>query len=321
MAKVYIPSSCGDKAVSYLREKGYEVVLGTGTKVEELLAIAPNADAVMARLEEYPPLFVANAPFLKIIARHGVGVDNLPLKDAQDAGIWVTNTPYANCDTVAESTIGMLFAVALRLGESGQLVRSGNFTLRGALHQELKGKRIAILGFGKIGSRVAKIAHDGIGMEVVVYDHHPSAKQIPSSYHVASSWMEAIEGADVVTLHMPGDPTLKGMFGKHAFSLMAKDSIFLNLARGSLVDEQALCRALESGHLWGAGLDVYSEEPPRNDSPLMKAPHLLLTPHNGSHTKESMERMAMGAAINIDLVLSGKEPLDPVNHPSCPRNK
>ncbi len=319
MQRVIIPSSCSEKAIRFLQEKGYEVVTGTGTEPEELLAIAPLADAVMARIERYPEGFIARAGKLKILARHGVGVDNLPVKEAEGAGVWVSNAPYSNCDTVAEATIGMMLCVAMSLADSDKAMHEGRFTFRGAMHKELLGKRIAILGFGRIGSRVAQKAHDGLGMEVTVYDHHLQNKRIPSYCRLAYSWEEAVKDADVVSLHMPGDPSLKGFFDAKAFGMMPKGSMFLNLARGNLVDERALSDALSSGHLWGAALDTYSIEPLPADSPLLQAPNLVMSPHNASHTKESMERMAMGAAENIDDVLSGRPPRTPVNHPVHPR--
>ena len=319
MYRIIIPSSCSENAIRFLRGRGYEVVVGTGTKPEELLAIAPLADAVMARIEQYPESFIARAGKLKVLVRHGVGVDNLPVKEAEEAGVWVANAPYSNCDTVAEATIGMLLCVAMRLVDSDKAMHEGRFSSRGAMHKELLGKRIAVLGFGRIGSRVAQKAHDGLGMEVTAYDHHLQNKQVPSYCRLAFSWEEAVRDADVVSLHMPGDPALKGFFDAKAFGMMPEGSIFLNLARGNLVDEHALADALANGHLWGAALDTYSVEPLPADSPLLYAPNLVMSPHNASHTKESLERMAMGAAENIDDVLSGRIPRTPVNHPAHPR--
>lgn len=316
---VIIPSSCDQKAIDFLRSKGYQVITGTGTSPEELLKAAPLGDAFMARIERYPEGFVQAASKMKILARHGVGVDNLPVKECEDAGIWVSNGPFSNCETVAEATIGYLLSCALDLMDSNAATHKGNFLFRGSLHRELGGKVLGVFGWGKIGSSVAKKAHFGLGMEIVVYDHHWQKKQFPEWVRVAHSVEDALQAADAVTLHMPMTSETNGMIGEKELALMKDGSILVNLARGGIVDEQALVDNLKSGHLYAAALDVYAQEPIRKDSPLLEAPHLLLTPHNASHTKEGMERMAMDAALCIDDVFSGREPRWPKNHPAHPR--
>lgn len=312
---VCIPSSCSQEAVDFLKDRGYEVRVGTGTSPEDLLAMAPYADAVMARIERYPAGFVAAASHLRILARHGVGVDNLPVREAEEAGIWVSNTPYANCDAVAEATIGSLLCVSLGLRASDEAMHRGEFAYRGALHGELRGKTLAVLGYGRIGQRVSLMAHDGLGMQVVVWDHRPETKTFPAWCRVAASWQDAVRGADAVTLHVALTPETRNLFDRKAFALLKPGALFLNLARGGLIDEDALCDALESGRLGGAALDCYAQEPLPLSSRLLQAPNLLLTPHNASHTKEAMARMALGAAWCIDDVLSGKAPRWAVNHP------
>ena len=179
----------------------------------------------------------------------------------------------------------------------------------------LEGKIVGIVGFGAIGSLVARKAILGFGMSVIAYDPYLAKDKVPAEITLVDSWEELFQTADFVTLHLPSTPETKGCVGKDEFGMMKSTAFLINAARGEIVNQADLIAALQENMIAGVGLDVYAQEPPVKDNPLFQLDNVILTPHNAALTKECAIRTAIHAAMGIDDVLSGRTPKWPVNEP------
>lgn len=310
MAKqVYIPQDISEVGKNFLREKGYEVILGTGTDPETVIREAQDAEGIVLRLSAFDSEIINNIPNLKIIARHGVGYDNVNVPVASERSIWVTNTPMANASSVAETSLALLLSLAKKIQANVDHMRADDFFYKNS-HKgiDLEGKTIGIVGFGKIGREFARKV-SALDVEILIHD--PFATETPIGKLVSRD--ELLEKSDFVSLHLPATPETNGSFGEKEFQQMKKTAYLMNIARGSLIDEPALIKALAEGEIAGAALDVYSQEPLPLDHPFFANENVLLTPHIASNTTETMDRMALHAAQEVDRVLSGENPKWPVN--------
>lgn len=316
--KVYIPEAVAREGEDYLLAQGYEIVHGSDLKPETFCREVADCEAVLLRTSPCPEALLAAGKRLKIVARHGVGYDNVDVAAAEKLGIWVTNTPQALSDSVAEFTLAAMLAAAKKIPQCSAAMYAGDYFYKNA-HKgiDLCGKTLGIVGFGRIGKALAKKAHYGLDMQVLAYSRSLRQAQAPE-YVTACDLDTLLERSDVVTLHVPGGAANENLFGAETFEKMKDGAILVNVARGGVVDETALIAALDSGKLSYAALDVQKQEPPTADDPLRKHPKALLTPHMASNTEESMARMALHAAWQIHKVLSGETPDWPVN---CPVRK
>lgn len=313
---VLIPQDVAQPGKDYLRERGYEIKMGSGSTTEAIAADVVDCDAILARTALFPAKVIEAGRRLKVIARHGVGYDNIDVARATELGIWVTFAPESNANTVAEHAIGCILALARNFIQLDRETRAGNFAVRDKLFgSDVAGKTLGIVGLGKIGRRVAQKAGRGLDMTVVGYDPFLKPEQMVEFATPAASMDEVFSAADFLTLHLPGGASNRGVIGRKQFDLMKKTAFFINASRGDVVDEAALIEALRTGTIAGAAIDVFEKEPPRKDNPLMSMGNVLLTPHNASQTRECMIRMALHAAQGIDEVLSGRRPTWPVNDP------
>jgi glyoxylate reductase len=283
------------------------VASGEPTPRGEYLAVVPLLSRRMGR-EEFEGL-----PKLKIVANCAVGVDNIDLEEARRRKIVVTNTPDVLTDATADLTWALILAAARRLKEAMKLVESGSWTgwhptlLLGV---ELKGRTLGIIGAGRIGQAVGHRAA-GFGMRILYtspsgkpdFERRTGAIRVDLDSLLAQS--------DVITLHLPARPDTRNLLDRSKFSRMRRGAILVNTARGELVDEEALLRALEDGTVWAAGLDVFAAEP-EVDPRLIAHPRVIPLPHIGSATEQTRRAMASLAVANVRAVLSGKEPLTPV---------
>lgn len=308
MGKILLPESIDAAGTEFLERHGYQLIYGSGKseiKQEELAV----CDAVITRNVRITREMMVGAPDLKVIARHGVGVDLIDVDAAKELGIWVTYAPESNTVSVAEQVIGAMVAVARRFNVCQRLIYHDNYGMRTRIcGMELAGRTLGIVGFGRIGRCVAKKAALGLDMKIVVYD--PYGKDYPSEYSVdkAERLDELLKVSDIVTLHVPLTEETRYMMGKEQFDLMKQESILVNYARGALVDYAALADAVGCGQIGGAALDVFEQEPVMGNDPLCKFEQVLLTPHTASFTKRSLENMALHAALTVHEVLSGVEP-------------
>jgi len=314
--KILIPQPIAEEGKDYLRERGYEIKMGAGYAVDIMKEDVKDCDAILMRTAQLPAEVLQAGKRLKVIGRHGVGVDNIDLEAATELGIYVSNAPESNANSVAEHTIGLIIACAKKLAFFNSEIRKHNFGIRDQVRGvDLEGKTVGIVGFGAIGSLVAKKAIFGLDMSAIVYDPYLAHDKVPAEIALVDFWEELFQTADFVTLHLPSIPETKGSVGKDEFEMMKSTAYLINTARGEIVNEAELIRALQEGLIAGAGLDVYAQEPPAKDNPLFQLDNVILTPHNAALTKECAIRTAVHAAMEIDAVLAGRKPKWPVNEP------
>jgi D-3-phosphoglycerate dehydrogenase len=276
----------------------------------EVLAAAPMATAILARTAPIDRAVITAARNLEVVSRHGVGYDNVDVAALNERRIPLAIAANANRVSVAEHALTMLLVLAKDAVAHDHAVRTGNWLIRNEVRAfELMARRLLLLGFGRIGREVAVRAR-AFGMRVDVFDPYVEEESLAAvGASKAADLDAAIAAADAVSLHLPLNDATRHVIDARRLALMRPRALLVNTARGGLIDEAALATALGEGRLGGAGIDVFAEEPPPADSPLLKAPRLLLSPHNAGVTDESMIRMATEAATNILDVLDGR--LDP----------
>jgi len=297
MARIVVAEAIAAVGLSALQAAGHEIANLTGKPREALLAALAGADALIVRSQvRVDAALIAAGPQLKIIGRAGVGLDNIDAAAAERANIRVVNAPNGNTIAAAEQTFALLLAVARHVPRGDASIRSGAW-IRGELKGfELRGKRLGIAGFGRIGQAVAKRAA-AFEMEVAASDPAATAQQAAEFGVKLQTLDQLLTESDIISLHVPalGD---RPLIGAAEIAKMKRGAVLLNVARGSLVDEGALAAALASGALGGAGIDVFAAEPPVG-SPLLTAPHTVLAPHLGAQTVDAQIAVAVEVAEQI----------------------
>jgi D-3-phosphoglycerate dehydrogenase len=286
-----------------------------GLSKEEYLAILPDYDALMVRSQvQVDADMIARGSRLAVIGRAGVGVDNVDLEAATRAGITVVNAPTGNTIAAAEHTLALMYALARNVAAADASFRRGEWKRSQFTGVELKGKTLGLVGFGKIGQAVADRAN-AMEMTVLVADPFLTADQADRYGAEVVDLDVLLERSDVLSLHVPKNRTTTGMIGARELARMKPTALLLNVARGGIVDEVALAEALAAGTIAGAGIDVYTAEPPPADHPLRSAPHTVLTPHLGASTVEAQVRVAVEASQQVLDVLAGRPARYAVNAP------
>lgn len=296
---------------------GKAVVIGVGTDTPAApFARIATADAIIAGAGlHYGPDVIARAPRLRVIARTGIGVNNVALKAATARGIAVCNAPDAPTVATAEHAIALMLAVARRLKSVDKALRAGDtanfFGRYNGL--ELYGSCLGLLGLGRIGAHVATIAA-GIGMKVIAYDPYVTTERAAAlGVQMCGSLPELLGAADVVSLHVPLTPQTENLIGADALLQMKRGAILINVSRGGIVDEAALLAALASGQLSGAGLDVFDVEPPPPDHPLLNRDDVVATPHIAGATTAGKDRLWRAALGQTLQWMRGERPPHLVN--------
>lgn len=313
--RVLIPQDIAEEGKEYLLSRGYEIKMGNGITEADMIRDIADCDAVLLRTAEMTGAVFEAGKHLKIVARHGAGYNNVDLKKADELGIWVTNTPDATTESVAEYTIGGLLTTAKRLSENRDAMRLGDFYYKNS-HKgtDLKGKTLGIIGIGRIGQAVAKKAHFGFDMNIIAYSPRKKQDDLPE-YIRLETWEKLFGQSDFITLHVPLNSETKGFIGRAEFSMMKPEACFINCSRGGVVVESDLVEALSRGTIAGLFTDVMENEPPVADHPFFSMKNVTVMPHMASNTEECMRCMAVQAAVQIDLALSGNGPEWVVNHP------
>ena len=254
-----------------------------------------------------------SAPRLKVVGRHGVGVENIDLEAATEKGIWVVNTPDANDASVAEHFFGVALMLSKMLKKGDGALREGRWEARYQyIGNELHGKTLGILGFGRIGKTVGRMGHKGFEMKILYYDTI-QYKEVEEEIKARKVTLdELLSKSDLISINLPMLPETKGLIGEREFGLLKPTAYIINLARGSIWNEKALCRVLKEGKIAGAGSDVFEVEPATKDHPLFQLENFIGTPHMAAHTDEALRRMSR-VAMDILRVLEGKTPAYPVN--------
>jgi phosphoglycerate dehydrogenase-like enzyme len=293
------------KTAGALEAAGFEIRLEPryfDRSPEQTRRIMADATAGIVSTDPFTADVLAGCPQLRVLARVGVGTDTIDLSAATAAGVAVTITPDTNTAAVADHTIALILACCRRVLENDNTVRTEAWSRGGALTgRELTGATVGIIGLGMIGRAVAERLA-GFGVRLLGTD-------LPSVTFAGCEQvgLEALLGqSDIVSLHVPLSPRTRGMIGQRELAMMRRGAIFINTARGGVVDETALVAALSGGHLAGAGLDVFAQEPPPVPNPLFELPNVVIAPHVAGVTVEAVDRMSEQTALNILSALDGE---------------
>jgi D-3-phosphoglycerate dehydrogenase len=292
---------------------GAELALSESGSADDILAVARQADAVINCFARLPGEVIEQFERCRVIARTGIGVDTVDIDVASAKGILVTNVPEYCEDEVSDHAMALLLALARGVTRGNTQVHGGGWAL-GEIKPmfRLRGRRLGLVGFGKIPRLVAAKAQ-GFGIEVRAYDPYVSADDASKLDVGLVSLDELFETSDYISVHAPLTDETRHMIGADAFDKMKPEALLVNTARGPLVDVDALAAALDEGKLAGAGLDVLPDEPPPADSALFGRGNVILTPHAAFYSEESMVDLQAKAAQQVALVLSGQDPIYPVN--------
>lgn len=290
MIRVHVNDPLDEEAMELLKSKKELEVTSEHLEKEELMKVIPDVEVLVVRSATKVTADVIEAgEKLRIIARAGVGLDNIDLDKAKEKGIKVLNTPGASAASVAELTIGMMFALSRHIARGTMDLKEGKWTKKQLKGVELNGKTLGIIGLGRIGREVAKRAL-ALGMRVIAYD--PFVKETDLDVKLVEL-DDLLSNADYITVHVPLIPETKHLINEEAFEKMKEGVFVLNCARGGIVDEKALLKALKEGKVAGAGMDVFEAEPPTSDveKELLSLPNVVATPHIGASTKEAQKRV------------------------------
>ena len=267
-----------------------------------------DADALIVRIAKCDGKAIAGSPALKVIGRTGVGYDSVDVAEATKRGIPVVITPGANNRSVAEHAVAMMFALSKNLYEAQTEMLRGNWKIRDAKKAfELEGKTVGVIGLGAIGRETAKICQ-GCGMKLAGYDPFLSREKIEAlgaDYY--ENYEDLLKVSDIVTIHVPLTEGTRNMIAKPQLEMMKDTALLINCSRGGIVNEQDLVEALKNGTIAGAGTDVYCNEPPATDDPLLNCPNLIVSPHSAAQTREAVIKMAQMCVRGCLAVCQGKK--------------
>ncbi len=300
MVRVLIASRIHREGVEILKRAGIEVLHVEEPPEEELVRVIKGVHGLIVRSKPLVTRKVIEAADnLLVIGRAGVGVDNIDVEAARVRGIEVLTSPEATTQSVAELTVGLMLAVARKIAFCDRKIRAGEWPKKYAVGMELYGKTLGVIGAGRIGSAVARIAKLGFNMNVIYYDIARNTKleeEIGAKYVPLE---ELLREADVISIHVPLTEETRYMINEERLKSMKKTAILINTSRGAVIDTKALVKALREGWIAGAGLDVFEEEPLSLNHPLLELENVVLTAHIGASTEEAQERAGVDIAKKI----------------------
>jgi len=313
-AKILMSQPIHEEGIRYITSRGYEARVAPDFSEATLIKEIENAAGFLVRTAEIPASVINAGKALKVIARHGVGYDNIDVKAATARKIPVCITPRANALSVAEHVLALMLALAKRILPFDAATRKNEWEVRNSYSAfDLDGKTLGIIGMGRIGMLVCQKAKAAFNMEILAYDPLVPKETMEKAGAKVTTIPGILESSDFVTLHAPSMAATKGMIGEAELKIMKRSAFLINCARGPLVDEAALAKALKRGVIAGAGLDVFDPEPPKADNPLFGLPNVVLSPHSAGLTVECVIRMATHAAQAIIDVLEGRLPEGVIN--------
>jgi len=310
--KVLLYEPIHEEGTRLLRER-CELLYAHSLEEDELVKLARDADAIIIRFNgRVSERIMEASPKLKVIGRHGVGLENIDLRAARDRGIKVVYTPEANAVSVAEHFVGLALALAKHITLANQAVREGKWWVRRELTgRELHGKTLGILGMGRIGQQTARICRHGFQMEILYFDVR-SYPHVENELGAKRKELEDLfKESDLISINLPLLPTTRHLVNARLLKLMKPTAYIVNMARGPIWNEEDLAEVLKTRAIAGAASDVFEEEPPSPSNPLLGLDNFVATPHSAAHTEESLIRMSL-VAEDILRVLDGKEPHYPV---------
>lgn len=294
-----------DKPLNILKENGMEVVFENKTYDEKKFNnIIGDYDALIIGSHQFSEIAMKNAQKLKIVCKHGAGLDNIDLKLAKEHNIIVTNTPGTNSNAVADLAFSLMLDVARKISFGASQVKKGAWEK--IIGLDVYKKNLGLIGFGSIARNVAKRA---IGFDMDVYAYDPFIKKLPKEFSNVKlvSFEEVLKKADFLSIHVPLTDETKSLIAKDQMKMMKKGSFIINTSRGGIVNEADLYDFLREGHLAGAGLDVTEKEPPTG-SPLLTLDNVTIVPHIGMYSKEAINAVSMICAQNIVKIFNGEPP-------------
>jgi len=313
--RVLVTDKVSGPALGALKgDKRFEVVQVDDSKDPKFLEALATAHGLIVRsATKVKADMFAKAPLLRVVGRAGVGVDNIDLVAATERGVAVLNAPAGNTVSAAELTMALILSMVRRVSEADAAMRKGTWSkLQGV---ELRGRTLGLVGAGRIGGEVAKRCR-AFGMNVVAYDPYLTEERAAELEVERGTLDDVLARGDVISLHVPLTDATKNMFGAETLARMKKSAFLVNVARGGVVDEAALAKALEAKQIAGAALDVYANEPLEKDSPLLNAPNILLTPHLGASTSEAQDLVASEIAEAVRAALADGDLTTALNAPS-----
>ncbi len=315
--KILVTDPLANEGITKLKQEGFQVDEKTGVDEDTLVKIIPRYDALIIRSGTRVTEKVINAAAnLRIIGRAGTGLDNVDLDAATRKGIIVMNTPEGNTISAAEHTISMLLALSRNIPQANYSLKKGEWNRKKFMGTEVYGKTLGIIGLGRIGSEVARRAQ-ALGMKVLAYDPFVSTEKAEEIGVTLCELDELLPQVDYLSIHTPLTENTKGLIGEKELSLIKEGARIINCARGGIIDEDALYRALIGGRIKGAALDVFEKGKPFG-SPLLKLDSVIATPHLGASTEEAQVRVAIDIACQIADALKRGEIRNAVNIPSFP---
>src|SRR5438128_8249468 len=305
-SNILVADDVSDSGLQPLRDAGFSVEKKTGLSPDELREALVDAEGLIVRSEtKVTANLMDAADKVRVIGRAGVGVDNIDVSAATTRGIVVMNAPDGNTITTAEHTIALLVALARNVPQANSSVKAAKWERKRFIGAELQRKTLGIIGLGRIGCAVAVRAR-ACGMKIVAHDPFIAPEQARDLEVECASLDEVLTRADFLTVHTPLTNETRGIIGREAFAKMKKGARIINCARGGLIDEHALYQALKSGIVAGAALDVFEQEPPPANHPLLQLDQVIVTPHLGASTTEAQEGVAFTVAEQVrDYLLTG----------------
>ncbi len=315
--RILIADELDPAALEVFRRRGLEPVVRTGLKGEKLLEAVAEIDALVVRsATKVTAEVLAAAPHLKVVGRAGIGIDNIDLAEATKRGVIVMNTPLGNATTTAELAIALLFSMARHVPQANQRAHAGNWKKKGLMGTEVTGKTLGVIGFGRIGRLVAERGQ-GVGLKVVAFDPYlDRSKESPVPGAELVDLPELMGRADFITLHVPLTDSTRDMISWEQLKLVKPGARLINAARGGVVNEEAVLDALSDGRLAGAAFDVFTEEPPPADHPLLLRDDVIVTPHLGASSTEAQLRVALDVAEQISTFLLEGVAQNAINAPT-----
>jgi D-3-phosphoglycerate dehydrogenase len=295
-----------------------ELVVAPAQDADSILAAARDADAVLNTYAKLPGPLLKQLSRCRIVARYGIGVDTVDIPVATALGILVTNVPDYCIEEVADHALALILCITRKVVLGTASVKGGTWDIRVAMPlARHRGRTLGLAGFGKIPQALAPRVK-AMGFTVIAYDPYVPPDAAAAAGVRLVDFDTLLAESDVISIHAPLTAETRGLFGTSAFGKMKRGAFVVNTSRGPLVDTDALTRALQSGHLAGAGLDVLETEPPPRDHPLLQLPNVAITPHTGFYSEQSLEELQTKAAQNVRSALTGQTPRYVVNRDVLP---
>lgn len=316
--RILISDPLSATGLDLLTQAGYQVDVNTKLTPAELIAAIPAYDALLVRSgTQVTAPVIAAADRLKVIARAGVGIDNVDVDAATQRGIIVVNAPTGNVVAAAEHAVALLMALARHIPAAHMSMERGEWNRKDFMGVELRDKTVGLLGLGRVAGNVAQRCQ-GLNMRILAYDPYVSADYANNLGAELVDLERLLAESDFISVHLPLTDHTRGLLDADRLARCKRGVRLINTARGGIIDEQALLAALDSGHVAGAALDVFSQEPPPPDSPLRCHPHIIATPHIGGSTTEAQDQVAFDAVAQVIDVLSGRPARYALNAPLIP---